>query len=126
MSAHAMPRRDEGWYELTVPGTAPGTLYKFRIDGEIATLVAHHAEVVPDAPTPTDDDLPVEAMHYTIADHYRENAESLPLVDRSHFDGDLRTLFASAVEAPTAEPAQSTCCCADRRETSGHLASGDL
>jgi hypothetical protein len=65
------------------------------------------AEVVPDAPTPTDDDLPVEAMHYTIADHYRENAESLPLVDRSHFDGDLRTLFATTVEAPTAEPAQS-------------------
>jgi hypothetical protein len=65
------------------------------------------AEDVPDAPTPTDDDLPVEAMHYTIADHYRENAESLPLVDRSHFDGDLRTLFATRGEAPTAEPAQS-------------------
>jgi hypothetical protein len=65
------------------------------------------AEVVPDAPTPTDDDLPVESMHYTIADHYREHAESLPLVDRTHFDGDLRTLFASTAEAPTAEPAQS-------------------
>jgi hypothetical protein len=46
-------------------------------------------------------------MHYTIADHYRENAETLPLVDRSHFDGDLRTLFASAAEAPAAEAAQS-------------------
>ena len=65
------------------------------------------AEVVPEAPAPTDDDLPVEAMHYTIADHYRENAETLPLVDRSHFDGDLRTVFASAAEAPGAEPAQS-------------------
>jgi hypothetical protein len=31
----------------------------------------------------------------------------LPLVDRAHFDGDLRTLFASAAEAPSAEPAQS-------------------
>jgi hypothetical protein len=46
-------------------------------------------------------------MHYTIADHYRENAEGLPLVDSSHFDGDLRTLFASADEAPSSEPAQS-------------------
>jgi hypothetical protein len=65
------------------------------------------AEVIPEVPTPTDDDLPVEAMHYTIADHYREHAESLPLVDRSHFDGDLRTLFASADEAPSTELAQS-------------------
>jgi hypothetical protein len=64
-------------------------------------------EVVPETPAPTDDDLPVEAMHYTIADHYRENAETLPLVDRSHFDGDLRALFASAAEAPSCEAAQS-------------------
>jgi hypothetical protein len=65
------------------------------------------AEIVPEVPTPTEDDLPVEAMHYTIADHYRENAESLPLVDPSHFDGDLRTLFASTDEAPSAESAQA-------------------
>ena len=65
------------------------------------------AELVPEAPAPTDDDLPVESMHYTIADHYREHTESLPLVDRSHFDGDLRTLFASAGEAPVSEPAQA-------------------
>lgn len=70
-------------------------------------VMSELAEIVPDAPAPTDEDVPVEAMHYTIADHYRENAESLPLVDRSHFDGDLRTLFATPTEAPTAEPAQS-------------------
>ncbi len=74
--------------------------YVDRVMGEIA-------EIVPEVPTPTEDDLPVEAMHYTIADHYREHAESLPLVDRSHFDGDLRTLFASADEAPSTELAQS-------------------
>ena len=31
---------------------------------------------------PTDDDLPVEAMHYTIADHYRELDEQIPVEDR--------------------------------------------
>jgi hypothetical protein len=73
--------------------------YVDRVMGELA-------EVVPEVPTPTEDDVPVEAMHYTIADHYRERAESLPLVDRSHFDGDLRTLFGSVNEAPSTEPAQ--------------------
>jgi hypothetical protein len=65
------------------------------------------AEIVPEVPAPTEADVPVDAMHYTIADHYRKLAESLPLVDRSHFDGDLRTLFGSADEAPSTEAAQS-------------------
>jgi len=34
-SPHAMARRADGWYELDVPGAAAGTLYKFRIDGEL-------------------------------------------------------------------------------------------
>src|SRR5215216_2105338 len=32
---HPMARRADGWYELDVPGAAAGTLYKFRIDGEL-------------------------------------------------------------------------------------------
>ena len=33
---HAMPRADgEGWFALTAPDAKPGTLYKFRIDGDI-------------------------------------------------------------------------------------------
>ena len=51
------------------------------------------------------DDLPVESMHYTIADHYRESTEALPIEDRRHFDGDLRNIFASPVEAPEGEAA---------------------
>ena len=73
------------------------------VDGVMREL----AEVVPEVPAPSEDDLPVEAMHYTIEDHYREHAEALPLLDRSHFDGDLRTLFGSAEEAPSTEPAHS-------------------
>jgi hypothetical protein len=40
-----------------------------------------------------DDHLPVEAMHYTVADHYRELEERLPIDDERFFDGDLSTIF---------------------------------
>jgi malto-oligosyltrehalose trehalohydrolase len=33
--AREVPRRADGWYELTVPGAGAGTLYKFAIDGEL-------------------------------------------------------------------------------------------
>jgi maltooligosyltrehalose trehalohydrolase len=33
--AHPMPAQPDGWYELTIPGATAGTLYKYRIDGEI-------------------------------------------------------------------------------------------
>lgn len=59
----------------------------------------------PTVPDPTPDDLPVQAMHYTVAEHYAEMRESIPIEDERHFDGDLRTLFASAEEAPGGESA---------------------
>jgi maltooligosyltrehalose trehalohydrolase len=33
---HPVPAISDGWYETFVPGTAAGTLYKYRIDGELA------------------------------------------------------------------------------------------
>lgn len=30
-----MPRQDSGWFAATVPGVRPGTLYRYRIDGDI-------------------------------------------------------------------------------------------
>jgi maltooligosyltrehalose trehalohydrolase len=33
--AHPMQAQAEGWYELTMPGARAGTLYKYRIDGQI-------------------------------------------------------------------------------------------
>src|SRR5262249_60545590 len=33
--AHPMHAHAEGWYELTIAGARAGTLYKYRIDGEI-------------------------------------------------------------------------------------------
>jgi hypothetical protein len=47
----------------------------------------------------------VESMQYTLAEHYRSLDEPLPLDDERHFDGDLRTLFGSASDAPDGEVA---------------------
>jgi hypothetical protein len=41
----------------------------------------------------SDDDLPVDAMHYTVEQHYRELEQRLPLDDETFFDGDLLTIF---------------------------------
>ncbi len=49
----------------------------------------------PPAPAPTVDDLPVESMHYTVAEHYADLDERLPIDNERHFDGDLQNLFAS-------------------------------
>jgi hypothetical protein len=42
-------------------------------------------------------------MHYTVADHYEESAEQLPIGDVRQFDGDLQTIFAAAPDAVQAE-----------------------
>ena len=59
----------------------------------------------PKAPAPTADDLPVDAMNYTVAEHYREAEVPLPIASEVHFDGDLKNLFAMPAEAPAGEEA---------------------
>ena len=72
--------------------------YVDRVMGEVGSTV-------PIVPAPTDDDLPVEAMHYTVEEHYRSAEETLPIEDERHFDGDLRTIFAWSGDAPQGERA---------------------
>ncbi|HEY9226235.1 MAG TPA: hypothetical protein VIP11_06295 [Gemmatimonadaceae bacterium] len=72
--------------------------YVDRVMQEIA------AESPPVAP-PTLDDLPVEAMQYTVAEHYADNEDRVPIADERQFDGDLRRLFVAASEAPEGEAA---------------------
>ncbi|MEX2284272.1 MAG: hypothetical protein WEE89_17420 [Gemmatimonadota bacterium] len=43
----------------------------------------------------TPDDLPVDVMHYTVEEHYRELEQKLPIEDQRFFDGDLQTIFAA-------------------------------
>ena len=63
------------------------------------------AELAPSALEPTQEDLPVAAMTWTLADHYADD-ESLPLGDARQFDGDLRRVFGSRTDAPAGEPAE--------------------
>ena len=65
-------------------------------------------EIATEAPAPmqpSEDDLPVEAMHYSVADHYAEQEDRAPIEDERQFDGDLRGIFVSAMEAPKGEVA---------------------
>ena len=70
------------------------------MDEVMAGLAGH----TPDSPVVSDDDLPVEAMHWTVGEHYDED-EPLPVGDARQFDADLRRIFARASEAPAGEPA---------------------
>ncbi len=79
----------EGW----------GALNKLEfVDG----LMREVADEIPEVPEPGDDDLPVSAMQYTVAEHYAEHARSIPIPDPRIFDGDLRTIFVAADQAPAA------------------------
>jgi hypothetical protein len=69
---------------------------------------------------PTEEDLPVSAMQYTIEEHYRESEDGIPIRDKRVFDGDLKNLFASGAEAATGQPAADFIQ-AHRREIVGRI-----
>jgi hypothetical protein len=87
------------WRE-TYAGT--GALRKLEYVDRVMVEVGSQ---IPDARAPTPDDLPVEAMDYTIEEHYRESEEALPIEDERHFDRDLRTIFGTGADAPEGEEA---------------------
>ena len=70
-------------------------------------LMREIGDTVPDAPTPTEDDLPVEAMRYSVAEHYEEEADAVPIQDERQFDVDLRQIFVRASDAPAGEAAHA-------------------
>ena len=54
---------------------------------------------------PAEDDLPVEAMRYTVAEHYAGSDDRVPIDDPRQFDTDLRGIFNAATDAPNSEQA---------------------
>lgn len=67
---------------------------------EIAAMDAAQA-------TPDEEDLPVEAMDYSLAEHYEGDRETVPIEDERQFDVDLRQIFVRAADAPSGEPAHA-------------------
>jgi hypothetical protein len=78
-----------------------GALEKLEWMDHVMHEIAAHTPTVPE---PTEDDLPVDAMTWTVADHYADE-ELPPIGDARQFDGDLRRIFASPADAPAGEPA---------------------
>jgi hypothetical protein len=71
-----------------------------RVMGEVASLS-------PDVPEPTEDDLPVSAMLWTVGEHYTgDDDDAFPLGDARQFDGDLLRVFARSSDAPQGDPAE--------------------
>ncbi|MFL5576164.1 MAG: putative zinc-binding metallopeptidase [Gemmatimonadaceae bacterium] len=110
---YAQKHPDEDFAETFAVWLTPGLDWRREYAGWPALRKLEYVDAVmrevgdqqPDVPSPTPDDLPVEEMRYTVAEHYRSVEESIPIEDERHFDGDLRTLFASAEEAPAGESA---------------------
>lgn len=72
------------------------------VDGVMREVAA----LAPAAPAITADDLPVDAMHWTLGEHYAGD-EPLDLGDARQFDADLRRIFASRTDAPAGDTASS-------------------
>ena len=78
------------------------------------------ADDAPEIPIPTEDDLPVTAMRYSVADHYQSLSENIPVRDSAIFDGDLRNIFAAEMESPAGQPAEEFLK-SHRREIAGRI-----
>jgi hypothetical protein len=109
---YAQKHPDEDFAETFAVWLTPGLDWRTEYQGWGALaklewldgIMREIASLAPAAPPLTADDLPVEAMHWTVAEHYADD-EPLPVGDARQFDGDLRRIFAAAVEAPDGEPA---------------------
>jgi len=69
----------------------------------VDSVMREIADAEPTAPVPTEDDLPVEAMHYSVAEHYEEESDAIPIEDERQFDVDLRQIFIRHKDAPAGE-----------------------
>ena len=110
---YAQKHPDEDFAETFAVWLTPGRDWRVEYAGwpaltkleYVDQVMADVGDEAPEVPAPGDDDLPVEVMHHTLAEHYRELDEPLPIEDERHFDGDLRNLFGTAEEAPEGEAA---------------------
>jgi hypothetical protein len=126
---YAQKHPDEDFAESFAVWLTPGLDWKSAYEGWGALKKLEYVDRVmnevrneaPEIAAPTDDDLPVTSMRYSIEDHYRSLAAKLPLADSTIFDGDLRNIFSTSAEAPAGQPA-SEFLKSHRREIVGRIA----
>ena len=112
---YAQKHPDEDFAETFAVWLTPGLDWRQEYAGWPALAKLEYVDRVmadvgsqtpPAAPTPTADDLPVDAMTYTVAEHYASEQEQLPVSDPRQFDVELRRIFHSSSEAPSGESAR--------------------
>jgi hypothetical protein len=105
---YAQKHPDEDFAETFAVWLTPGLDWRHEYSGWPALTKLEYVDRVmqevgpltPEAPAPSRADLPVEAMRYTVADHYAESDDRVPIQDERQFDGDLRRIFLSVGDAP--------------------------
>lgn len=120
--SHAYVRHILGWYAQKHPDEdfaetfavwlTPALDWRSEYAGWEAMAKLEYVDAVmreigsltPSVTTPSEKDLPIEAMTYTVAEHYESEA-GLTLSDPRLFDADLRRIFAPAEMAPGGMPA---------------------
>jgi len=111
---YAQKHPDEDFAETFAVWLTPGLDWRREYSGWPALAKLEYVDRVmkevgpltPAVPSPSSDDLPVESMNYTIADHYAESDDRVPIEDERQFDNDLRRIFLSPGDAPQGEPAK--------------------
>ena len=112
---YAQKHPDEDFAETFAIWLTPGLDWRREFEGwpalrkleYVDRVMREIAELNPEAPLPEEEDLPVEAMKYSIAEHYEEEAEDAPIEDERQFDVDLRQIFLQQDDAPGGEDAGS-------------------
>jgi hypothetical protein len=110
---YAQKHPDEDFAETFAVWLTPGLDWRRRYDGWGALRKLEWVDAVmrevgreaPDVPAPRDEDLPVEAMHWTIGEHYADLEERVPIGDPAQFDDELLEVFAARDDAPAGESA---------------------
>jgi hypothetical protein len=110
---YAQKHPDEDFSETFAVWLTPGSDWRQMYEGwgalakleYVDKLMRQLAHDVPPVREPGEDDLPVTAMQYTVAEHYEDSEERIPIRDPRIFDGDLKTIFAAVDQAPAAAAA---------------------
>jgi hypothetical protein len=125
---YAQKHPDEDFAETFAVWMTPGLDWRKAYDGWAALaklefvdrVMNELADDAPEIPIPSEGDLPVESMRYSLEQHYQDLSDSIPISDSGIFDGDLGNIFANAREAPSGENAADFLA-SHRREIVGRI-----
>ena len=112
---YAQKHPDEDFAETFAVWLTPGLDWRREYAGwpaldkllwvdRVMSEIAGHS---PPTPEVVEDDNPVEALHYSVGEHYEEERENAPIEDDRQFDVDLRQIFVQRDDAPGGEPASA-------------------